>query len=805
MFLAPIAAQRRRATVPRLLLALALCVWATVPVARAAKIVLEDGRVLEGSLAPISSLAEQPGAGRGGEEAKARLILLCDDGLRRIFVPKRRVREILEAETGEVLEKFTIWQPTKTMGKHVHNVGQVIEIGPFNEFGRRRFTMNTERGPVDVVQGITEITPRWTKVEGLSHVWDQRVATSSIPPEVLDQVLSKVIDPTEVEHRLKVARLYLQTERYPAARKYLEQLSEEFPKLKQQIAPALTRLRQLSAERLLREVLLRRDAGQHALASNLLAQFPAEGVAGETLREVREVLGSYETQRQRGRQWLAQLQQDTAAIEDEALRSRVEPVVTEIRDELHFSTLDRLAAYGQFLDDADLASSEKLAVAISGWLAGVGGTTQSLQAALALYDLRNTIVRYMREPIHLERERMLDEISSLEGALPATVAQLIAHMKPPLELPEADPIQPGMFEIAAPGYEDEPEFTYVVQLPPEYEPYRRYPTIVTLHGAGSSPEMQIDWWAGSPSEDEKNAGQRRGQATRHGYIVIAPVWARQKQGHYQFSAREHLAVLNSLRDACRRFAIDTDRVFLSGHSAGGDAAWDIGLAHPDLWAGVIPIVAESDRYCALYWQNAEYVPFYVVSGEFDNDKPLRNARDLDRYLKRSFDTTVVEFLGRGHEHFSDEIQNLFDWMGRRQRQFFRREFTCRAMRPWDNFFWWLEVDGLPERTVVLPSEWPPSRGLRPMQVEAKVTPGNALRVRAGAERVTVWLLPELIELGDELDITINGARLRPPDTTVEADLTVLLEDVRTRGDRQHPFLGRLDYPPRDTGLARRPR
>ena len=48
-------------------------------------------------------------------------------------------------------------------------------------------------------------------------------------------------------------------------------------------------------------------------------------------------------------------------------------------------------------------------------------------------------------------------------------------------------------------------------------------------------------------------------------------------------------MLNSLRDACRRFSVDSDRVFISGHSMGGDAAWDLGTAHPDLWAGMIPI------------------------------------------------------------------------------------------------------------------------------------------------------------------------------------------------------------------------
>jgi predicted esterase len=332
------------------------------------------------------------------------------------------------------------------------------------------------------------------------------------------------------------------------------------------------------------------------------------------------------------------------------------------------------------------------------------------------------------------------------------------------------------------GLSEQPEITYYVQLPPEYDPYRRYPCVVTLNGAGTTPQQQIDWWAGGYSEEAK---MRLGQATRHGYIVLAPDWAKPHQRAYEFSAREHAAVLYSLRDACRRFAIDTDRVFLSGHSMGGDAVWDVGLSHPDLWAGVIPIVATADKYVSRYWENGRYVPFYFVAGEMDGDKLGRNSLDLDRYLtKAGYDVTIVVYQGRGHEHFQDEIQRLFDWMGLHRRDFFRREFECVSMRPWDNFFWWTEIETLPSRSVVLPVNWPPDNSFRAARTEGKVLENNHINLRTGADRAAVWLAPEMVDFSQRVQVAIDG---RSKTQMVDPSAKTLLDDVRTRGDRQHPF------------------
>ena len=332
--------------------------------------------------------------------------------------------------------------------------------------------------------------------------------------------------------------------------------------------------------------------------------------------------------------------------------------------------------------------------------------------------------------------------------------------------------------------------TYFVQLPPEYDPHRTYPAIVTLHGAGSTPRQQIDWWAGTPGPDS----MRLGQASRHAYIVIAPAWGQLQQQAYKFSAEEHAAVLNSLRDACRRFSIDTDRVFISGHSMGGDAAWDMGLSHPDLWAGMIPIVAKADKYITRYWEQAKYVPFYLVAGELDGDKTTANAKHLDRYFNNNYDATVVEFLGRGHENFSDEILRLFDWMGRKKREFAVKDFVGQTMRPSDSFFWWVEMSEFPAKSMVDPADWPPPSGTIPSLTKARINASNGISVTTGADRVTLWLSPELIDFKRKITISVNRGGLKMAQPFIEPDAKIILEDVRTRGDRLHPFWAKVEAP-----------
>jgi hypothetical protein len=180
-----------------------------------------------------------------------------------------------------------------------------------------------------------------------------------------------------------------------------------------------------------------------------------------------------------------------------------------------------------------------------------------------------------------------------------------------------------------------------------------------------------------------------------------------------------------------------------------------------------------------YSRNAEWVPLYFVGGEKDGDTMSNNATEFDDYMNRNkaYDATAVEYLGRGHEHFSDEILRIFDWMSRKRRNFFPRNFSVVTQRETDSFFWWAELKSF---------EPPP----RPMQIESKLMANNGVSIQCGA-KLTVLLSPEIVDFSRPINVTVNGKPLRGA-SKVQPDIGVLLEDARSRGERKHPFWAKLE-------------
>lgn len=783
---------------------LAAILWLSIEQPTSADVVtLPTGAQYEGTVHRISSVGDNPvtTAGAGGPTGP---IVLIDDELRFTLIPFS-LDVIYTASPPKNVERIKIDQLLAPGGRRVGAVGRVMEITPWDDRGRRRFTM--EGGPtgrIDIFQGITLITPSYVQIEGLQAskiAWDLRMATTSIPSTVLRKVLLQAegSNSKDVDSRLRVVRLFIQAELYRDAIEELEKIRADFPDVADSFKDQSTKLVQLAAQQFLRDITLRREAGQHQHVISRLENFPRDDVAGETLIKVRDMLQEYDDRKQQYEQVLAMFTKHLAELKDPGTKAKLEPFLKEFQTELNMHNLSAMADYLRLGDDAMMGADQKVALAISGYLLGSGSGIENLAVASSLIDVRNLVVEYLRSDLASARQDILLKLHALEGATPNYVAKILERLKPPMVSQETEAEIPNLYELKTKGIEEQAEFSYFVQLPPEYHPSRRYPCIISLNGFNHSELEQIDWWAGPYSQAKS---MRLGQAWRRGYIVIAPRWQKPLQGEYEYSLREHAAVLFTLRDACQRISIDTDRVYLSGHDQGGDAAWDIALAHPDLWAGAILFTPTSDRYVKHYADNQKFVPMYFVAGEKDAGTSAsgpwldENATELNRYLSAAkSDCTVVLYRGRGRDGFSDEIHRIFEWMDlpSHRRNVAPKKIKVSSMRPWDNFFWWVELENFPKSSMVLPHAWP-DRGARATTTEAEIIAANGrITVSPTADRATVWLSPDIVDFTKPIQISIGGKDVRGD---IRPSLEVMLEDARTRADRQHPFWARVEWPER---------
>ncbi len=767
-----------------ILVALAITTFASAT-ARGEVITLKNGYQLEGKIGRLMSIAQDPlkPAAEGAE-----MIVLVDDDLRRVFVPFYQVKATTIPERKPRIV-INVDQRVASGGARVASVGVPLKIEPFDEFGRRTYSMQTGNGPMHIIQGITKVTPTFTELEGLvaekSVVWKTKIPTSSLPAPLLSKILRRQAG-DDPDRRQDIVRLYIEAERYNDAKAELDLFMKDFPELKD-VKRLAQGLQQASAQRAIKEIESRREAGQHKLAMSMCSNFPLEGTAQETRLRVADILNEYNGLKAQADRAIELFDKHLAELPDDRQKDELKPIREELVNELTIHNLDRLADYLRLADDEKMKADQKLSLAISGWFLGKGEATENLSVGIALYSVRNLVRDYMQTTHEAGRAQILAELEKYEGASPRYIARLLANMKPPLETEHDDQLPPGAFQLKVPGLTGEGDVEYLVQLPPEYSPYRRYPVVVTLNSAMTTPAQQIAWWCGDYSEKQQ---MRMGQAARRGYIVIAPKWSRQHQVKYDFSAQEHAAVLFSLRDALQRFSIDTDKVFLSGHSMGGDAAWDIALAHPDLWAGVMPIGASTEKYIMKYYTNGKYVPLYYVAGEMDGARFANNAQVMDKYLKYvGYDATIVQYQGRGHEHFYDDIQNMFGWMEYHRRDPLPKEFECVSMRPWDDFFWWVEIDNIPAKFTVLPAAWP-AKGARNALVKAKLNSAASISVQAtDGCQTTLYLTPEMVNFENRFTVNYNGSS---KNITTQPSLPVMLEDARTRGDRLHPFWQKVE-------------
>ena len=196
-------------------------------------------------------------------------------------------------------------------------------------------------------------------------------------------------------------------------------------------------------------------------------------------------------------------------------------------------------------------------------------------------------------------------------------------------------------------------------------------------------------------------------------------------------------------------------------------AWDLALAHPDLFAGAVVISGLPAKYVPRYLPHHERMPLFFVIGDL---APAANEFVFAKYIKpliqKTWDITYVEYYRRGLETLPEEIGPAFDWMDRHRRDPYPKSFKVNTARVSDDRFYGVVIREFdagcttdPRAVEMLGSN------LKPATIEMKSsTLSNLIRLDnvRGVTWLDIWLSPKLIDFKRKADIRINGKPVQPP-------------------------------------------
>lgn len=721
-------------------------------------------------------------------------LLYLWDGVKKIVVRDSKVERVIPDSVLRTGEKFSLVQPMTVHAGIMPKDVLSVSAEPWDEKGRRRFQYVGRSGkPATMEQAINEITPHVVRYRGVDGFWQGQATTESVPRPVLMSLLHRVEEENQGE-RERVVRFLMGAGWYPEAKAELDRLIKDFPgsDLSERAGSARQFIVQAEATQRRSDVDALRRARRPREAARLLKTFDGPEVPTELQVEVREIARRDEDQLQADqavRNDLRRIELKLAPAVHAVWKARlaeVQKAMAEAPDAVR----DRLAAWRKTRAESSTTETAQLALAMSGYVVGQDAAVADLDVADVLWQARDQITAYLTSDLgdEVSREETLARLDDLDwpDTSPETpgyarlelVERLCRLMPPPLRRPADEKAEGAVANVVE--AEDSIPTHYLAKLPPEYHPLRSYPTVLLLH-SGTGPQAAIDQW--------------EAEAARRGYILIAPEYGTTEGAtEYQYTPGEHAAAELALRDARKRYAIDPDRVFLAGQLAGGNMAWDLGLGHPDLFAGVVVVSGFPAKYVPRSLSQHERLPLLCMMGDL---APAANEVVYGNYAKpmilKVWDVTYMELNRRGLEEFPEEIPTFFDWMEPRRRDPYPREFEVSTARICDDRRHGIVVESFAEgRTTAAEAVEPLGRNLNPATLKMRTsTLSNLVDLTvSGVGRLDVWLSPELVDFKRKLEVRVNRKSLYKDQPRLE--LKPLLEDLRIRGDRGQMYWVKIE-------------
>jgi dienelactone hydrolase len=301
-------------------------------------------------------------------------------------------------------------------------------------------------------------------------------------------------------------------------------------------------------------------------------------------------------------------------------------------------------------------------------------------------------------------------------------------------------------------------------LPAGYDPTRKWPVVLQLHGYNPTNPVYVGWW----SIDSRHSNLDTEFKDHQQVIYIEP----HGRGNTRYLGLGDRDVMRVIAEARKLFHVDEDRVYLSGESMGGWGTWNVGTRHPDTFAAIAPIfggddyrlqmteeqlaaLTPADRFLqerASSWARAEGLnntPIYIHHGDADQAVNVEGSRWAAKLLQRwGYDVRYQEYPGRIHETLRTSSSNAnasIPWFLEHHRDPAPRHVRIRTPELRHAKSWWVDV-----RQVASPMEF--------ADVDAEVIDRNVIRLDT-RNVLDVVLNPgaALIDPGSPVRVIWNGA------------------------------------------------
>jgi pimeloyl-ACP methyl ester carboxylesterase len=737
-----------------------------------------------------------------------------DDGPRRIFFGSKLLRDLKQRpETTE--EKVEWFRKIVVQPEVVPEVDEILSATPWDEKWNRTVQFRSGLHVKKLEQHLLTLTPYYARADATARwLWPAVYMTRELGPDVVRELLSshpdfqedRKLSPDALNaRRFRICDFFAQAGWYDEAESEMGRLLADKPSEqdKARAEAALAALGKMRSREQFEAIKRAHNAGQFQAVRKRLADFNEKAAGDDTLTALRTMRDEYQAADKALVDAARFLDDLSAQLSHNPRDAALVEAAATLRAGLQADDLPRLEA---FLGQAEQTErqrkagakaagpAELLSLAITGWMLGNPSAEAKPETAIRIWRARQFAMKYLSSDERGRGPLLASYLQDRENA--ATVdefTQIIPRLPPPY--PEAaTTAQPAEMKTGA----GRDAASYHLQLPPEYRLGRNWPVLIVLHESGATPADMLKRWSDAAGEN--------------GYILVAPEWSQGLGGEYSYSDREHAVVLDTLRDLRRRFAVDSDRVFLFGLGQGGEMAFDVGLSHPDLFAGVLPMSAGPRMFAKKYFTNGQYLPFYIVDGDRSGEEIKKNLRDEFANWVSQYPMMWVQYKGRGGEFYGAEVPMMFDWMRNKKREFplqqigvgviagsVNKDFVTQ--RATDNSFYWLTTDGIKPRYVNSETDWHNSVPSATLRAKIILDQGAISVETVGLSNATVWLGrngngESMIDFDKPLTVRWNrdGAPSTPWNKKkVTPRLETLLEDLGNRGDRQRLFVAKLEF------------